>query len=178
MKLDRNIGGVCAAIALSVFACGKPEPARDVQSAQAQLTSAEQNARASGIRLDQRLQSERAAAEKKSDDAVNSAVNSLAQANARLDMERKNVTESSKVQLGRLTNTADDLETRSGSLSTDKKAKFDALWPRYEAQQKDVTNQITDLGNAPTDAWTTTKNTLSESLDQLNKTVAKLGQLF
>lgn len=175
MNIHRILG--TAVLATAAAACSR-EPAKDVQTAQANLTSAEVNARREGARLDERQEAERAAADQQRAEALNEAQKEVTQAKARLEMERQNVTESSKLQLERLTATASGLKQKSTTLSPNKQAEFDALWSRYELQRQDVKNQIDDLGNVPSAAWVTSRKTLNDSLDGLSKTISKINDLY
>lgn len=175
MNIQRILG--TAALVAAFAACSR-EPAKDVQSAQTNLTNAEVNARRDSVRLDEQQEAERAAADKARAEELNSAQKEVTQAQARLEMERQNVTESSKLRLERLTADANGLKQKSTTLSRGKKAEFDTLWNRYELQRQDVKNQIDDLGNVQADAWVTSKKTLNDSLDNLSKTISKIDDVF
>ncbi|AKU96381.1 hypothetical protein AKJ09_03045 [Labilithrix luteola] len=179
MKPIVGISGITAATTLMVALAGcAHDPSKDLRTAENDLTSAQVKARENVNAIDANYADTRAKAVSEGRTNVSDAEKKLADANAKLDTDRKNLTASSKSSLDQLDSQASNLKMKADTLPPAKKNQFDALWDQYTGMRGQVQDQISGLSAVPNDSWTSASKGLTNNLNSLSGTVGKLGKLF
>lgn len=168
-------------IALGLIVAGAAcahDTSRDLNTAEASLTSAQQSARDSMAELEKRQAEERSQVSARSQAAIAEAEQKRSEAIKAFDGARSDTKQASTDALSTIDGRASDYRLRANGLDPDRKEQFRSLWDRYQAQRKDVQGQLSNLDGVSPNTWDTARDSLSDSLDGLGETVRRMGSLF
>jgi len=178
------------AVALALVACAADRN-KDIQSAQANLTSERAEARYEQERLDRKEAAERAAAgpdpeldrahaEERADaraeanEDIAAAQEDVAKADAAMRAERVKVEGEARSRLAKADARAWEAKNKSAKIRPEKRAKFDTTFVSYERQKLDVQLAITNLPRATNAEWQDVKGRLDKQLDALEAAANRL----
>lgn len=164
-------------LAFAGAACAH-DSSRELKTAEASLSSAQQSARDSMAELEKRQADERASVSARSQAAIAEAEEKRTTAIKAFDSARSDTKQASTDALANLDGRASDYRLRSNALDQDRKEQFRSLWDRYQTQRKDVQGQLSNLDGLSPSTWDTARDSLSDSLDGLGETVRRMGSLF
>jgi hypothetical protein len=200
MTFDRFalVSALTLALAASQAACAS-DRSKEVKSAEANLTSEQQQAREDQAALDYRQAQEQAAAQQKpmtteqraelrsdqlqdrselnaeNKNDVAEADKDVTNAHAAMQKERTTVETDAKARFNKADAKAWEAKTKSGKLPAAKKPRWSADWTTYTAKKSEVQNRLGALSSASNEQWKESKAKLEKSLDDLEAAVQRLN---
>lgn len=189
-------------VALATAAGCAKQPAKDVQSAQAELTSARQERRAELQSLDAehsqeryeaqrrgateweltelhaRQQRELAEAEAEHQRKLQGAGEDVEAERGELARAREQHRDTARARVAKLDAQASELHARSATLDAAHKSEFDRAWRAYTAQHQSVEGALRSLEAVSDPQWSTWRSRVDAQLDTLEDAVDQLEDLL
>jgi hypothetical protein len=189
MKLER-LAVATTVLALGVGACAANR-SKEVKHAEANLTSAQVDARNEEARLNQKQAQEQASAQRKAmspgkraelqtkqleqraetkakgEKEIAKAQEEATTAHAEMQAERATVEADAKERLAKADARIVEAKSKSAKLSGGKRAQYDAEINTFNAKKIEAQDRLSNLSRAPDEEWSRAKGKLDKTLDDL-----------